>query len=166
MKRRIRTGFTLVELMISITVLGIIAALAVPLAGDSDVLRLDAASRLLTSDLEHTQILAVTHPQDEYCLVVHTDGLGWHIALTSDPETPVLEAITNDLLSVRVGEGRGAPAVGVSLTTNASNNMIAFDPNGGLTDFTLETEITLNIGNSEEVLSIAGSTGSISYLEN
>jgi prepilin-type N-terminal cleavage/methylation domain-containing protein len=166
MKHRPRTGFTIVELMISITVLGILAALAIPLVGDSEALRLDAASRLLTSDLEHTQILAITHPQDGYCLVVHTDGSGWHIALTSDPDTPVLETITDDPLSVRVGEGRGAPARGVLLTTNASNNIIAFDPNGGLTDFTLETEINLNIGNSEEILSIAVSTGSIRYTEN
>ena len=65
MRKHARTGFTLVELMISVAVLAIIAALAIPLSGDSDALRLDAAERLLRSDLEHTQILAITHPQEE-----------------------------------------------------------------------------------------------------
>ena len=163
MRKHARTGFTLVELMISVAVLAIIAALAIPLLGDSDALRLDAAERLLRSDLEHTQILAITHPQEEYVFVIHDDGFGWHIALTSDPETPVLKSISQEPLVVSIGQGRGAPAVGVTLTTNAVDNQIAFDPNGGLSDFTFETEITLSIGESSGTITIAASTGSLQY---
>ena len=136
---------------------------AIPLAGDSDALRLDAAERLLTSDLEHTQILAITHPEDSYCLVIHDDGSGWHIARMDDSETPVLETISEDPLTLTIGEGRGRPADGVLLSTNAADNIIAFDPNGGLADFTTETSISLTIGESEGILSIAASTGTIRY---
>jgi prepilin-type N-terminal cleavage/methylation domain-containing protein len=158
-----RTGFTLVEFMMSIAVLAILAALAVPLVGDSDALRLDAAERLLTSDLEHTQILAITHPDNAYGLVIHDDGSGWHIALISDPQTPVLEIISEDPLTLTIGEGRGRPADGVVISTNAVDNIIPFDPNGGLADFTTETSISLTIGESEGVLSIAASTGTMQY---
>lgn len=163
MRKYTRAGFTLVELMISIAVFAIIAALAVPLAGDSDAMRLSAAERLLRSDLEHTQILAITHPQEEYMLVIQNDGTGWHIALSSDPDTPVLKSISQDPLAVTVGQGRGAPASGVMITTNALDNQIAFDPNGGLSDFTLETEITLTIGESSGTITIAASTGTLAY---
>ncbi|MBC8202592.1 MAG: prepilin-type N-terminal cleavage/methylation domain-containing protein [Planctomycetes bacterium] len=158
-----RSGFTLVELMMSLAVLAILAALAVPLIGDTDALRLDAAERLLTSDLEHTQILAITHPEDAYGLVIHENGTGWHIALISDPEIPVLETNSDDPLTLTVGEGRGRPAEGVSLSTNAADNIIAFDSTGGLADFTLETSISLIIGESDSALLIAASTGTISY---
>ena len=158
-----RTGFTIIELLMSLSVLAILAALAVPLAGDSDSLRLDAAQRLLSSDIEHTQILAITHPQDAYALVIHDEGSGWHIALTSDPQTPVLESVTEDPLLLTFGEGRGSSAVGVVVATNSFNNIIAFDSNGGLTDFALETKITLTSGATESVISILPSTGSIQF---
>ena len=158
-----RSGFTLVELMMSISVIAILAALAIPLVGDSDALRLGAAERLLTSDVEHTQILAITHPEDAFGLVIHEDGSGWHIALISDPQTPVLETISENPLTLTIGEGRGRPASGVFLSTNAAGNIISFDPNGGLADFTSETSIWLSIGESESVLSIAASTGTIEY---
>jgi len=163
MKQSTRNGFTLMELMISTAILAIIAALAAPLYGDSEILRLHAAERLLRSDLEHTQILAITHPEEEYVLVIHEDGTGWHIATSSDTQTPVLESISQDPLLLTIGLGRGMPAEGVSLTTNAADNLIAFDPNGGLADFTIETTITLTIGGSNGIMSIAASTGTLQY---
>ena len=80
-----------------------------------------------------------------------------------DSETPVLETISEDPLTLTIGEGRGRPADGVLLSTNAADNIIAFDPNGGLADFTTETSISLTIGESEGILSIAASTGTIRY---
>ncbi|MDP7008616.1 MAG: type II secretion system protein [Phycisphaerales bacterium] len=158
-----RPGFTLIELLIALTILSILAALAIPLAGDSDSLRLDAAERLLTSDIEHTQILAITHPEDEYALVIHDDGTGWHIARTEDPETPVLETETLDPLILSIGTGRGTPAEGVLIETNAANNMITFDQNGGLIDFTIETTLRMRIREREDQLTISSSTGAITY---
>ena len=54
-----RRGYTLVELLITITVLGIAAAVAVPMMGDSGVLRVQAAVRTLVADLTTAQSDAI-----------------------------------------------------------------------------------------------------------
>ncbi|MDX2017035.1 MAG: prepilin-type N-terminal cleavage/methylation domain-containing protein [Planctomycetota bacterium] len=54
-----RRAYTLVELLITITVLGIAAAVAVPMMGDSGVLRVQAAVRTLVADLTTAQSDAI-----------------------------------------------------------------------------------------------------------
>ena len=82
-------GFTLVELMMSLTVLAIAAAGVVPLLSNDQTAVLRAAAELLAADIEDVQARALAEPEDPLCLVVSDDGLGWHVALMSDPQTPL-----------------------------------------------------------------------------
>lgn len=58
-----RRAYTLVELLITITVLGIAAAVAVPMMGNSGVLRVQAAVRTLVADLSAAQSDAIALQQ-------------------------------------------------------------------------------------------------------
>ncbi len=55
-----RSAFTLVEILIVVTILGITALLAVPMIGDRSDLNLSAASRKILADLTYCQNMAIS----------------------------------------------------------------------------------------------------------
>ncbi|MGY8753701.1 MAG: pilus assembly FimT family protein, partial [Phycisphaerales bacterium] len=73
-RARKQFGFTLVELMLTLAILATLATLAAPMLGDNDTLQVNVAHRLLVSDLEYAQILAISHPEDEIAFVINADG--------------------------------------------------------------------------------------------
>jgi prepilin-type N-terminal cleavage/methylation domain-containing protein len=160
-KFRNHRGFTLIELVLSIGIMAMLAILAAPMFGSNEALQLDVTRRLLISDLEYSQILAITNPEDAVALVIDDSGDGWHIATISNPEVPLNDSITGEPLVTILGEGSATAASAITIVSNTSNNMIAFDQNGGLVDFTQVAEITLQIENVTSVIQISPTTGSI-----
>ncbi|MDP7006249.1 MAG: prepilin-type N-terminal cleavage/methylation domain-containing protein [Phycisphaerales bacterium] len=158
---RKQLGFTLVELLLSITILAMLATLAAPLLGNTELFQLDVVNRLLVSDIEHAQILAITHPEDEIALIIEEDGNGWRICSLSDITTPLEDSITGEPLALQFGLGPAASAPDVLITTDATNNIIAFDQNGGLSDFTQAIKVTLYCGENNFAVYISPTTGSI-----
>ena len=154
-------GFSLIELLTAIAVMVLLAALVTPLLGDNDALRVDIARRLLISDLEHAQILAITHPEDEIGVVLEEDGRGWHIASLVDSTTPLWDPITEEALVVELGAGSASSATNVVVETNATANTISFNQYGGLTDFDQSLQLTLISGEKIAMITISPSTGNI-----
>ncbi len=156
-----RDGFTLVELILSLAIMAILAALAAPMFGSDDALQLDVAKRLLVSDLEYTQVLAIANPEDNIALIIEENGTGWHIAQASSQSIPLNDRITGEALVTTLGQGPAASANQVRIESNAQDNIILFDQNGGLVDFSQEILISLTIGETNALIQISPTTGSI-----
>jgi prepilin-type N-terminal cleavage/methylation domain-containing protein len=154
-------GFTIIELTLSLAILSILAALAVPMFGDDNKLQTEVTRRLLTSDLEYAQILAISYPEEEIALVVTAENNGWYIANTDSPDVPLIDDVTQEPLSLLLGEGSAACAETVTLSTNTDNQMVVFDQNGGLKDFTQPVDITINCKETSVVIQINPMTGTI-----
>ena len=156
-----RNGFTLVELILSLAIMAILAALAAPMFGSNDALQLDVVKRLLVSDLEYTQVLAIANPEDNIALVIEENGTGWHIAQASSQSIPLNDRVTGEALVTTLGQGPAASADQVRIESNAQDNIILFDQNGGLVDFSQEILISLTIGETNALIQISPTTGSI-----
>ena len=130
----IRRGFTLIEMLLVLTILSIIASIVLPMALASSAGLADSTARLLWSDLEHAQVLAIARPNTRVALQVDADGLGWRLVDLDAPGTPLLDAIDDGYnarsLAVRFGHGRGAAYQ--DTTVGPAGRAIVFDALGGL----------------------------------
>jgi type II secretory pathway pseudopilin PulG len=145
-------GFSLVMMVVSLAVLGILAAIAIPGMRDVQDLRLFAASRRTVCDMRYAQDLAmrtgITHSVEfsgtGYLLTLEGGGAvedpsfkGRPFAVDLDSEFP-----------------------GVSISTSFPGNSISFDergiPESG-------GSVTLVLGGSSSVLAVEENTGRISY---
>ena len=81
MKRK-QTGFTLVEILAVIVILGIASAIVIPQIGTRDDMRVKAAARTLIADLIYAQNLAISTGQVVY---VRFDVAGNQYSMLTNP---------------------------------------------------------------------------------
>ena len=142
--KRTHHGFSLIELLTTLAIMAVLAA-----------------RRLLISDLEHAQILAITNPEEAIGIVIDDDGQGWHIASLEDSAIPLSDSITGEPLEIDLGSGSASSADSVYVETNAVSNTISFNQYGGLSDFSQSIQLTLVSGEKSALITISPSTGSI-----
>jgi type II secretory pathway pseudopilin PulG len=156
---------SLVELMVTITIISSIAAMIIPATQGDDLLQARSAATILRSDIELTQIMTMTNPSDPMVIQFNKIGTRYWIASAASPETPVSLNSTSDAYLMTIGEGRLAAANGVTIdAASLPGNRLSFDMNGAVFPPMSESVITLHCGNDWIQLDIAPMTGSITDL--
>lgn len=127
-------GFTFIEVMVSVVIMAIAATALVVLAAPADAGRASTAARLLASDLEHAQILALSRPEWRIAVTIDDDGAGWRIVDADAADATMIDTYdefhAGRRLELRVGEGR-ASMISTARVTPAGARLI-FTPLGGL----------------------------------
>ncbi|MHC4947246.1 MAG: prepilin-type N-terminal cleavage/methylation domain-containing protein [Planctomycetota bacterium] len=155
-------AFTLLELLVVMTVAAVVAVLLLPTAGDEDRLRLIGASAVVRSDLEYAQVLTIASPDDPIVMRFDVPNATYWLARSATPGTPITRPDTGVPYQVVLGQGRARTAVGVTLElADVPADTLAFNPLGGLADPTLLPAITLRAGPSWVRLDIAPTTGTV-----
>ncbi|MDK1030548.1 MAG: prepilin-type N-terminal cleavage/methylation domain-containing protein [Planctomycetia bacterium] len=164
-----RSGFTFLELLIAMTILAIIAALAIPSMSTSDEIQVTSAARVIARDIESVQSLAIT-TQTPHTLLFNTDMQQYKVVADYDGisgfglaqaiEDPVrLGALYQVTLSRLNGMGR----VSVSRVDFGNDNYVTFD---GIGVPSLGGEIGLTAGNEGATVEVEPLTGTVSVASN
>lgn len=123
-------GYTLVEMLIVVTVLGIAGMMVVPNIRSTDVLRVQGAIRMIVADLTVAQSDAIAL-QRSRAIVFHSDEDDPHYTIVDVPGTAVDESL-NRLDTRRLG-GDAFGFTSIS-AVNLPSDMVIFDPLGGPVD--------------------------------
>jgi Tfp pilus assembly protein FimT len=159
---RSRRSFTLIDLMVTLTVIVVMAALVVPRFQDDARLRLIGASRMLASDIELAQMMTIANPQDATVVRVQNSTGEYWLASASTPDDPIDRAGIPNGYRVIFGQGDAALAGGVTLlASDLENNTLTFNAQGGIEDLTAEPAVTLMLDSRWITLHIAPTTGVI-----
>jgi prepilin-type N-terminal cleavage/methylation domain-containing protein len=156
-------GFSLIELMIVLAVLGIAGALAAPMFGQTDVTRLRSAAELLTADLAFAQIESITHSDDLRLVIFDQTAGTYRIAPLSAPDTPITNPVDKQPYLVRFGVGRSAPLTGVTIHSLSigGDDRLRFGIYGDL-DQATDGTITLACGPHRITVTINHVSGEVS----
>ena len=158
----LRPGFTLFDLLVTIAIMTMVAALVVPSLSDADRSRLIAATSILGSDIELAQVVTVSDPARPLVVRFEPAEAKYWLAYADTPDDPIPRPDTGAPYLVIFGQGRAHSAAGVTLVlADIANETLTFLPQGGLADFTAQPEITVSLGNKWIKLAIAPTTGTI-----
>ncbi len=164
-------SFTLIELLMTMTIIAVLAAAVLPKFTDGGRLRVSAASSVLTSDIQLAQVMTISHPNRPVVVYFESTRQYW-LAYADSPATPIPRADTGRPYLVELGKGRMASAAGSTVMhihfKNANNNKtLRFNPQGGLEDFNSQPELYIHVKNEEGAeqlritLDISPTTGTI-----
>ena len=144
-RRTIRRGYTLLEMLVTITILGIAAALLVPTLGGFGAIETQAAVRRLVSDIAFAQSEAVAH-QVFHRLHFYPDGSGWCLVRVDNGDFfDIFNETSADYVEdpARVSRGGGDMIVDLvqddrfvsveveSFTSSEGSTSLTFDSIGG-----------------------------------
>ena len=156
-----RRGTTLIDLLMTVAVIGIVVVAIAPTLAPEDPVRLVAAGTLLVSDIEYAQSATLAQPADPTVIRFDDKGAGYWLARASDPDEPILRPGDDEEYRVTFGVGDAETLVGVSIdATQIPDLTITFDAFGRLT--TLQNQ-TLDILNETGTMTITvtATTGSV-----
>ncbi len=155
-------GMTIIEMMMVVSLLAILGAMVIASVSEDDRAPAEAAARILSSDLEYAQTLAVARPQQRVAVAIDADGAGWRIIDADMPGQPLQDALdgtaTPRTLAVRSGEGRLSMAPTARFAP--AGTQIIFDALGGLEIPTQpDASLTITTDQHSRTLHVQADTG-------
>lgn len=134
--RSVTRGFTLVEMLIALTILAIALGIITQGLEPDDHSRLASAAEMVVADLEYTQSLSIATPGDLALVMFDpaaSAGPTWWVAHESAPTTPITKPYTSTPYQVTLGQGVAVEITGVSLSLVGVTDTIVFDAFGRTT---------------------------------
>ena len=155
-------GFSLVEVMIVVTVLGIIGAIAAPMLTPNDATKLRAAASILAADLDACRAESIAHSEDPRAIVFDTDNNTYHLAAVSDTDTPLTNVSNATPYTVTSGRGDTEHLNGVTILAagTGDDDRITFGVYGQLEELT-DSVIYLQAGDSNIPIFIDNASGEV-----
>ncbi len=118
---RMRAGFTLVEILTVVLILGIASAIIAPQIGSRDDLKARAAARVLVSDLIYAQNLAIAQQKRIY---VRFDPDAENYRLMDSPTTEIPHPVTKaDKFITQLGPTGGGGMANVTIQSAVFNGV-------------------------------------------
>lgn len=152
---------TLIDLLMTITVIGIVIAAIAPTLAPQNPVRLIAAGALVVSDIEYAQSATLANPADPTVVRFDTKGLGYWLALESDPDQPIMRPGTTDEYRITFGEGLAASLDGISVdAASIPDFTVTFDAFGRLSTPGNQSVIVYT-GDTCVIIEITDTTGSV-----
>jgi type II secretory pathway pseudopilin PulG len=164
---RRRGAFTLVEALIVMLILGIVFGLAVPMMGDSRMLSLREAARLLAADFEFAQNESISHGDDLRLVKFDTSTNTYWVAAATAADTPLTDPASRGQLLTVYGGNRAPGLTGVtiqsvSLGGDAVLKFGAFGSPDQATDATVTLAIQAAGGTQTLTVRVKAGSGEVS----
>jgi prepilin-type N-terminal cleavage/methylation domain-containing protein len=152
-------GFTLMEMMIVVIIIGIVAAIGLPMLTGDDVSKLVSAADMFSADVTFAQIESVSHGDDPRVIVFDTvaeryiittaAAIATAVAGGDDPidATPINNPVGNVPYDTTFGQTRAIAmqGVGIGSVTVGGDDELRFGLYGQL-DQTTDAVVTLTMG--------------------
>ena len=119
-------GFTMAEVMVTIVIIGIAAAIVVPTIGDTTDTQVVAAARSIAADLQYAQNLAITTQSNVY-VVFNNAQMSYSLSNNANASPPLISPITSTSYTVTFGSGNGFSGLNSMTAHFGGNATMYFD---------------------------------------
>ena len=162
MTRVTRSAFTLVELMITIAILGILVMAVLPSFQSNEPIQLIAASAIVTSDIEYAQTQTIGNPSDPTTVQFDPVAEQYWLALKSSPTVPILRPDDGEPYVVTWGMDGDELLQGTTVDTVGfvESNVIEFDGFGRLVQLS-DLGVKVTNGSGDLYVNVISNTGSV-----
>jgi len=131
--RPLRRAFTLVDMLVTVAIMAVVAAVVLPAMAPDSGARLRGGAMMLVSDIEYAQSVCLAEPSDPVIVRFGSDGATYWLARESEPTEPIAYPGTTEQYLVRFGAGRAALLADSWFGTDGLvNSAIVFDEFGRL----------------------------------
>jgi type II secretion system protein H len=150
-------GFTLIEMMIVVVIIGIAAAMAVPMISSGASFQVRSAANLVAADLEYAKSMAISRGQP-YKVVFDATDESYQIKDSAD--TAIAPPGRKNI--VRFGSGGQLTEVAIVSASFGGTGTVTFDYLGSPQSLTSEGVVTLQAGGITKTVRVEPVTGFIS----